>query len=138
MMSQLLELTVGFEILVGTAVQEMKSPYAHRRRLWHRLENIEYAAVGASGEQHAIDQKRQFVAKIVGHKLLRGIADKQIFVAQRQRMPAGNIGKNMNIAHVGIFFDKHHSCAVFLKIDVARDGVANPTHRHIFRAGDSG
>ena len=138
MMSQMLELTVGFEILVGAAVKKMKSAYAHRRRLLHRLENIEYAAVGASGEQHAIDQKRQFVAKIVGHKLLRGIADKQIFVAQRQRMSASDIGKNVYVANRGIFFDKHHSCAVFRKIDVARDGVANPPHRHIFCAGDSG
>ena len=138
MMSQLLELTVGFEILVGTAVKEMKSAYAHRRRLLHRLENIEYAAVGASGEQHAIDQKRQFVAKIVGHKLLRGIANEQIFVAQRQRMPAGDIGKNVYVANRGIFFNKHHSCAVFRKIDVARDGVANPPHRHIFRTGNTG
>ena len=109
MMSQTLELLVGFEILVSTAVQEMKSAYAHHRRLLHRLENIEYAAVGASGEQHAINQKRQFVAKIVGHKLLIGIANEQIFVAQRQRMPAGNIGKNVYVANRGIFFDKHHS-----------------------------
>ena len=134
MMSQLLELLVGFEILVGTAVKKMKSAYAHRRRLLHRLENIEYAVVSASGEQHAIDQKRQFVAKIVGHKLLRGIADKQIFVAQRQRVSASNIGKNVYVAEHGILFDKHKSRAVFCKIDVTCDGMAKPSHRHIFRA----
>ena len=65
MMSQLLELLVGFKILVGAAIQEMKSAYAHRRRLLHRLENIEYAAVGAAGEQHAIDKKRQKIRRLL-------------------------------------------------------------------------